>query len=126
MVAASSAAAASAAASSPSAKAIASYCSPSGDVCYGVFNRGGAVHLELTTVERYFGRYRLCVRGPGTGAAHFLRCGSFPVFRRGSGWGSVVRHARQYPALGPGTYSVSWRLGAKPLGPTLRFRLPLR
>ena len=110
----------------PRSKAIASYCSPSGDVCYGVVNRGGAVYLELSTAARYFARYRLCVRPPGGGAAGRERCGSFPVRRRGSTWGSSVRYARQFPVVGPGTYRVTWRLGTKPLGPVLRFRLPLR
>jgi hypothetical protein len=112
-------------AAAPRQKTIASYCSPSGDVCLGIVNRSGAVHLELSTAARYFDRYRLCVRPPGGGAVGPLRCGSFPVLRRGPGWGSSVKYARQYPVVGPGTYRVSWRLGAKPLGPTLRFRLPL-
>jgi hypothetical protein len=106
-------------------RTLASYCSPSGDVCFGVLDRGGAVFLELTTAARYFDRYRLCVRPPGQGAAGLLRCGSFPVVRRGVGWGSSVKYGRQYPVVGPGTYRVSWRLGTKPLGPALRFRLPL-
>jgi hypothetical protein len=109
----------------PRPRTLASYCSPSGDVCVGVINRSGALYLELTTAAHYFERYRLCVRPPGGGAAGLLRCGSFPVFRRASGWGSSVKYARQYPFEGPGTYSVTWRLGTKPLGPTLRFRLPL-
>jgi hypothetical protein len=109
----------------PPPRTLASYCSPSGDVCFGVINRSGAVYLELTTAARYFGRYRLCVRPPGGGADGLLRCGSFPVLRRASGWGSSVKYARQYPLVGPGMYSVTWRLGAKPLGPTLHFRLPL-
>jgi hypothetical protein len=103
-------------------KTIASYCSPSGDVCYGVMNRSGAVYLELTTVAHYFDRYRLCVRAPGGGS---LRCASFPVVRRGSEWGSFVKYARHFQVAGPGTYRVTWKLGANPLGPSLRFRLPL-
>jgi hypothetical protein len=106
-------------------RTIASHCSPSGDVCFGVINRSGAVYLELTTAAHYFDRYRLCVRPPGGEAAGLLRCGSFPVVRRGPVWASSVKYARQYPIPGPGTYSVTWRLGTKPLGPTLRFRLPL-
>jgi hypothetical protein len=115
----------SSAAGTPRARTIASYCSPSGDVCFGVFNRSGAVYLELTTAARYFGRYRVCVRPPGAGAAGAQRCGSFPVWRRGSLWGSSVKYASQFPVVGPGTYRVTWRLGTQALGPTLRFRLPL-
>jgi hypothetical protein len=110
-------------------RTIASYCSASGDVCYGVFNRGGKVYLRITTAARYFARYRLCVRllpAGAPGAEHAQRCGSFPVFRRGGGtWGSSVNYARQYPITSAGRYRVTWRLGANPLGPPLHFRLPL-
>lgn len=95
-----------------------SYCSPSGDLCYGVARRAGAVVLRIDTVERYFGRYTLCVRSPrGTRV-----CGSFPIFRSGAIWGSAVRWQRQFPDGGRGTYTVTWRLGSGPLGPALRFR----
>ena len=102
-------------------RAVASYCSTSGDVCFGVIDRSGAVYLELSTAARYFARHRLCVRPP-TGVE---RCGSFPVRRRSDGWGSAVKFSRQFPNVGPGTYRVTWKLGAQRLGPTLRFRLPL-
>jgi hypothetical protein len=86
-------------------KTVASYCSPSGDICYGIFNRVGKVQLRITTAAHYFGRYGLCVvllrRGPDP--QHALRCGSFPLFNRGGGiWGSTVRYARQYPVTLPG------------------------
>lgn len=109
-------------------KRIASYCSSSGDVCYGIFNRRGKVYLRITTAARYFGRYRLCVRllPSGSDAQHAQRCGSFPVFRQaGSTWGSSVNYARQYPVTAAGRYRVTWKLGPSPLGPPLRFRLPL-
>lgn len=103
---------------------IASYCSPSGDVCYGIFNRAGKVSLEITTAAKYFNRYSLCVRRTRPAAPQ--RCGSFPVFRQGgSTWGSRVNYARQFPVKTPGSYRVTWRLGTGPLGPALRFRLPL-
>jgi hypothetical protein len=108
-------------------KPIASYCSASGDLCFGIFKRSSSVHLEITTAARYFRRYTLCVRPPGSGAAGAQRCGSFPLFRRkGSIWGSSVKYSRQFPVVGSGTYRVTWKLGGRPLGPTLRFRLPLR
>jgi hypothetical protein len=92
----------SSAAASPAtrSKTIASYCSSSGDVCYGIFNRSGKVYLRITTAARYFKRYKLCVRllPPGSDGSHAQRCGSFPVFRQGgSTWGSSVNYARQYP-----------------------------
>jgi hypothetical protein len=112
----------------PGEKRIASYCSPSGDVCYGIFNRRGKVYLRITTAARYFGRYTLCVRllPIGSDGEHARRCGSFPVFRQsGSTWGSSVNYARQYPITIPGKYRVTWNLGATRLGPPLHFRLPL-
>jgi hypothetical protein len=108
---------------------IATYCSPSGDVCYGVFGRRHRVYLRITTAARYFRRYMLCVRllpVGGGGAEHALRCGSFPLFRGGGGtWISTINYARQYPITQPGRYRVTWKSG-QPLGPSLTFRLPLR
>ena len=100
---------------------IAAYCSPSGDLCFGIMNRSGAVHLEIDTVARYFSRYRLCVRAP----SGLTTCRSFPLRPRGALWGSSVRWYRNFPNGGPGVYRVTWKLGSNPLGPTLRFRLPL-
>jgi hypothetical protein len=109
-------------------RTIASYCSTSGDVCYGIFNRSGKVYLEITTVARYFNRYTLCVRRlpPRSTPEYAQRCGSFPVLRQGPTWGSRVNYARQYPLKFAGTYRVTWRLGGASLGPPLRFRLPVR
>jgi hypothetical protein len=105
-------------------KALTSYCSPSGDVCFGIFNRSSKVSLEITTAAKYFKRYTLCVRRVQPVAPQ--RCGSFPVFRHGGGtWGSRVNYARQYPVKTPGRYRVTWKLGATALGPPLYFRLPL-
>jgi hypothetical protein len=111
------------------AKTLSSYCSPSGDVCYGVSNRSGKVFLQITTAAKYFKRYSLCVRllPVTTDAVHAQRCGSFPVFRQGGGtWGSSINYARQYPVKRAGRYRVTWKLGSGPLGPPLSFRLPLR
>jgi hypothetical protein len=122
------AAAAAAAPTAPRSKTIASYCSSSGDVCYGIFNRSGKVHLQITTAARYFKRYSLCVRllPPASDPAHAQRCGSFPVFRQGGPtWGSSVNYARQYPVARAGRYRVTWKLGSSPLGRPLYFRLPL-
>jgi hypothetical protein len=95
----------------------ASYCSPSGDLCYGTVRRGAVVVLRIDTIERYFPRYTLCVRSPRGRNV----CGSFPVFRNGRVWTSKVRWQRQFPDGGRGRYAVSWRLGGRPLGPTLVF-----
>ena len=112
----------------PKPKTIASYCSTSGDVCYGIFNRSGKISLEITTAARYFNRYTLCVRRlpPRNTAEYAQRCGSFPVTRQsGSTWGSRVNYARHYPLTFTGTYRVTWKLAGSTLGPALRFRLPV-
>lgn len=124
-------AAATPAAGSPASgpKTIASYCSPSGDLCYGILNRSGKVSLELTTAALYFKRYVLCVRRlpPRSTPEYAQRCGSFPVFRQGGPtWGSRVNYARQYPLKFAGRYRVTWKLAGRPLGPSLQFRLPVR
>src|SRR6266540_3252465 len=87
------------AAAAPAAQArrIASHCSPSGDVCY-----------------------RICVRPAGQSAT----CKSFPVRRMSASWGGNVVWQRNFPARGPRTYLVTWKLGAQRLGPSLRFTLP--
>jgi hypothetical protein len=108
-------------------RTLTSYCSPSGDVCYGVRVRTGAVRLEITTAARYFPRYTLCVRPSWTSVQGAQRCGSFPMLRSARGtWSSSVRLRRQFPTSGPGVYRVMWRLGTQPLGPTLRFLFPVR
>jgi hypothetical protein len=115
-------------ATTPKPKTIASYCSASGDVCYGILKRSGKVSLEITTAARYFNRYTLCVRRlpPRSTPEYAQRCRSFPVIRQsGSTWGSRVNYARQYPLTFAGTYRVTWKLGGSSLGPALRFRLPV-
>ncbi|MDQ2967929.1 MAG: hypothetical protein M3R37_06380 [Actinomycetota bacterium] len=112
----------------PKPKTIASYCSTSGDVCSGIFNRSGKISLEITTAARYFTRYTLCVRRlpPRSTPDYAQRCRSFPVRRQGgSTWGSRVNYARQYPLTFAGTYRVTWKLAGSALGPALRFRLPV-
>lgn len=108
-------------------RTIASYCSPSGDVCFGVFSRSRKIYLRISAAAHYFARYNLCVRllPPSAAPAHALHCGSFPVFRQdGSTWGSTVNYARQYPVKVPGRYRVTWGQGGTRLGPPLHFRLP--
>ena len=99
-------------------KALATYCSPSGDVCFGVFRRDGTVFLDVTTFARYFTRYRLCVDGPIGREV----CKSFPIRKRGENYASSVRWNTNFPREGPGRYRVTWKLQAR-LGPTLSFRL---
>lgn len=106
----------------PGPRISAPYCSPSGDICFGIVLRRGALSLELTAMERYFDRYRLCVRAPDGAST----CRAFPLARRGAVHGSAVRWSASFPSRGRGSYEVRWLLGREPLGPPLRFTLPLR
>jgi hypothetical protein len=112
-------------------KTMSSYCSPSGDICYAVANRSGAVYFELSAAAKYFARYRLCRRAVVTGAAGAWRCAGYPLVRRGSTWGSQVKFRGRIPT-GGANYRVEWSYGGPPtqhtggtrLGPALRFHLP--
>ena len=97
-----------------------SYCSPSGDVCYGIFKSGSVYSFRLTLAAKYFQRYRICVRPLGEQAT----CKSFPVKKSGAAWGGTVFWQRNFPVRGPRGYSVTWRQGATRLGPPLTFYLP--
>lgn len=108
-------------ASSADQARVASYCSESGDVCYGITkDRLGTIRFQLTTAAKYFSRYRVCVRPLGTPAT----CKSFPVKKVGANWGGKVIWQRNYPGRGPRKYQVTWKLGANRLGPSLSFTLP--
>ena len=97
-------------------KRIASYCSTTGDVCYGIFRQGETYQLQLTTAARYFGRYTICSKPP-TGTA---TCKSFPVRKRGQSFGGVVLWQKNFPHKVYGKYRITWKL-VRPLGPALKF-----
>jgi hypothetical protein len=96
---------------------IASRCSATGDVCYGVFDDHGTIRFQLTLAAKYFTRYRICVKPP-RGAT---TCKSFPVKRVGSQFGGAVRWTRNFPVRGLGKYRATWKQGAQALGPGLLF-----
>jgi hypothetical protein len=100
----------------PPKRPIDSYCSTTGDLCYGIYNAGGIV-FRITTQARYFARYSVCVRPP-RGAT---RCRSAPLQGQGSVWGSSIRWPRGYGDHGLGVYRVTWKQAGRRLGPTLRF-----
>jgi len=99
---------------------VASYCSPSGDVCYGVFQKAGNYQFKLTLAAKYFGRYRICVLP----LDQTKTCKSFPVKKTGAQWGGTVIWQRNFPVRGPRRYKVSWLQGTHRLGPALSFNLP--
>lgn len=101
-------------------KRVKSYCSPSGDVCYGVFSGAGGYSFRLTLAAKYFQRYRLCVRPLGQPRT----CKSFPVKKTGAQWGGTVNWLRNFPIHGPRGYRASWWQSSHRLGPALTFYLP--
>jgi hypothetical protein len=109
------------AASAQSEGRVKTYCSPSGDVCYGIFKDvSGNYRFKLTLAAKYFARYRICVRPLG----QVKTCKSFPVKRTGAQWGGTVFWHRNFPLRGPRQYRVSWLQGTHRLGPALTFSLP--
>lgn len=91
------------------ATARSTYCSPSGDVCYGAFGTGGAVQLRISLFAKYFTYYRLCVTGPD----RRTDCKRFAVHRTKHGsYDSSVRWARHFPNHGPGRYGARWGWGS--------------
>jgi hypothetical protein len=100
-------------------KYVARYCSPSGDVCLGIFQATGIV-FEIRTAARYFARYKVCVRPP-KGAR---TCRTAPIRRQGSVYGSYMRWPRAFGNRGPGVYRVTWSQSGRRLGPTLKFTRP--
>jgi hypothetical protein len=100
---------------------IASHCSASGDVCYGIFKgSAGVIRFQLTTAAKYFSRYQICVRPLGQTAT----CKSFRVKKVGANWGGKVIWQRNFPMAGPRRYLVTWKQGGRRLGPSLSFTLP--
>ena len=100
---------------------VAHYCSTSGDVCYGIFRgSAGLYRFKLTTAAKYFSRYRICVKPKGLTAT----CKGFRVRKSGATWGGTVVWQRNFPARGVGTHVVTWKLGARRLGPSLKFVVP--
>jgi Family of unknown function (DUF6636) len=94
-----------------------SYCSPSGDLCFGIKGRNNDPVLRIDSFVD-FGRYMLCVTAPDASRV----CKRFRLRARGRDlFGSGVRWRRHYPDKGGGLYRVRWRTGGEPLGPRLSF-----
>jgi hypothetical protein len=107
-------------------RTLASYCNRTHYICLRIVDHGGTVSFNASFVHHFARYYRLCVKASGSGAAGLRRCGPYPLLRRASGsWGSSVNYDRNYPMGEPGWVRVTWSDGSRPLGPTLRFKLPL-
>ena len=100
------------------AAARSTYCSPSGDLCYGAIGTGAKVNLRLTLMAGYFTRYRLCVTAPDGKRD----CRRFRLHRIEHGmYDSKIRWARHFPNRGPGRYHARWRYAGGTLGPRVSF-----
>jgi hypothetical protein len=100
------------------AEARSSFCSPTGDLCYGARGKGATVRLQITLIAHFFDRYRLCVTAPGGTP----RCRRFRVHPAAGGtFASTVRWSAHFPFEGPGTYRARWRSGGHALGPAVSF-----
>jgi len=95
-----------------------SYCSPTGDLCYGQVRGVRPVTLQISLFAKYFGRYSLCVQRPGRARV----CKSFSIRKMGSLYGSRVIWRKYFPNQGRGGYRARWRQNGRPLGPTIHFR----
>ena len=111
--------AASAAAVVPAtASARSTYCSKSGDVCYGVVKNSSPIRLQITTAAKYFSRYRLCITGPDGGR----NCHRFRVKKGANGtYHSTISWPKHYPYRGKGRYKARWYASGNALGPAVTF-----
>jgi photosystem II stability/assembly factor-like uncharacterized protein len=113
----------------PKPHVISRYCSARGGLCLRIVEVERVVYFELATATHSLEEYLLCVRRvpPSGGGDSREFCVTYSVGKRLGGWGSLVRHTEQFRQLGTGTYVVTWKVDAgTPLGPVLRFKLPLR
>jgi hypothetical protein len=99
------------------ASARSSYCSQSGDVCYGL-SAGSDPKIQLSLAAKYFKEARICVSPPSGNRS----CGTFAVKRYGSFYGVRVRWSSKFPNKGKGTYKVKFYNGADSLGPSVSFK----
>ena len=99
------------------AAARSSYCSRSGDYCYGLSAERDPV-IALTMMARYFKEARICVSPPSGNRT----CRTFRVRRYGQVYGVRVRWSSKFPNRGKGTYKVKLYNGDDSLGPSVSFR----
>jgi hypothetical protein len=101
------------------AQAAKSYCSESGDVCYGVVKDSSPVKLQIVLQAKYFKKYRLCLKGP----SGQRDCKSFKIRKlKGGQYGSTVKIAKHFDFLGKaGKYRARYSQGGESLGPAITF-----
>jgi hypothetical protein len=99
-----------------------SYCSPTGDFCYGALKINGVRKLKIDSFVD-FGKYQLCVRKQGGPPKECHRYTLIP--KSGGTVGDTVDWAANFPNLGSGAYLARWSdTGGgfvTPLGPKVGF-----
>jgi hypothetical protein len=96
-----------------------SYCSQSGDVCYGVVKNSSPVKLQIVIAARYFNHYRLCIKAPKNRGTE---CHRFSIHKAAHGsFASTVVWPKHFKYYGKGTYHASWSTGGASLGPAVAF-----
>jgi hypothetical protein len=95
------------------------YCSESGDVCQSVRRVDGVRKLKIVLAEKYFSRYRLCVKAPDGSRT----CKGFRIQEQGEQYGDSVRWRKHFPDAGAGAYSVTWKSGGARVGARLGFHI---
>ena len=101
------------------AQARSSYCSKSGDVCYGVVKGSSPIKLRLALAAKYFNEFRICLRGP----SGQRDCKTFKVRRlKGGIYGRTVKVAKHFEFLGKsGEYKARFSQNGQRLGPAVTF-----
>jgi hypothetical protein len=73
----------------------------------------------MATIERYFGRFDLCVKAPDDSR----KCKEFRMKKNGAVWSRSVRWSNHYPNKGPGAYTVAWKVDGRRVGRRLGFHV---
>lgn len=95
-------------------------CSGSGDVCASVGRVNGVRVLRISTAANYFDSYTLCVTAPDASRV----CKRFRMHQAAGGANNgSVAWRRQFPMMGPGPYTVRWKVGGTALTPNLGFHV---
>ncbi len=98
------------------AKPVDGYCSPSGDYCIGINDKGGSIKLKIATFS-FTGQYTLCVDPPRGSKA----CDDFQLEQNGDIYKDSVTLGSHFPSRASGRYAVTWHTQGFKLGKTLHF-----
>jgi hypothetical protein len=97
---------------------LAVYCSPTGDLCQGVYRYNGRIKFSLGLFARYFNRVDVCVRDPSGRRT----CRGVRVKKNGPLFEARIALAGNFPASKRGKYKVVWQRNGYRIGRALYFR----